>query len=232
MIIAIETATTTVGVAVVRDGDVVAECCVRQGRRHVETLLPMVKFLCAQIDADLGSATAIAVDVGPGLFTGLRVGVATAQGLALGLGISVVGVGSLHALAAGWFAAAGRGPVATIIDARRGEVYAALFDGSRCLIEPFVGPPAIVATRLSAVVGSRVAAVGDGVVRHGEALSAAGLATDSAGAYHLAPEPAFIGKLGHEAVVAGFGDGPETLRIVYLRAPDAEINWTTRQPAS
>ena len=98
--VAIETATETVGVAVRTPVGVEAEFALTGRRRHVETLTPALEHLLAQVDlvpADLG---VVAVDVGPGLFTGLRVGVAAAKALAQSLGIGVLGATSLDILTA------------------------------------------------------------------------------------------------------------------------------------
>lgn len=257
MIIAIETATTAVGVALIHGDDVIAEVTIG-GRRHAETLVPAIQFLCAHTGSALSDAVAIGVDIGPGLFTGLRVGVATAQGLAMSLGIPVIGVRSLDALAARaphidgtaadvpdadgrgatthepW-ADAGRIPVATLLDARRGEVYAAAFVNGACVVEPFVAPPTDVATRIGAAVGLQVLLVGDAHRSHGDALRRV-LDLRLAGDDHLAPRAAAVGRLAakvfassaHPELTTSLGEAG----IVYLRAPDAEINWSTREPAT
>ena len=101
-IVAIETATETVGVAVRAAGRACeAEFALTGRRRHVETLTPALEHLLAQVGLAPGDLGAVAVDVGPGLFTGLRVGVAAAKGLAQSLGIGVVGATSLDILDGG-----------------------------------------------------------------------------------------------------------------------------------
>jgi tRNA threonylcarbamoyladenosine biosynthesis protein TsaB len=115
----------------------------------------------------------IAVGVGPGTFTGLRVGVATARGLAQALGAELVGVSSLTALAAGAVAAGVEEPLLAVIDARRGEVFAAAYEPDaplpRELCEPRALAPAELAARLD---GERSwVAVGDGAVRYREQLA-------------------------------------------------------------
>jgi tRNA threonylcarbamoyladenosine biosynthesis protein TsaB len=132
----IETATETVGVAVRTAEGVEAELALTGRRRHVETLTPAVDHLLAQVGLTPGDLEVVAVDIGPGLFTGLRVGVAAAKGLAQALGIGLVGVTSLDVLTAAAAAATGavdgaadaarRGLVLAAVDARRGELFAVL----------------------------------------------------------------------------------------------------------
>ncbi len=125
-LVAIETATETVGVAVRTPAGVQAEFALTGRRRHVETLTPAVEHLLAQVGLTPSDLGVVAVDIGPGLFTGLRVGVAAAKGLAQSLGIGVVGATSLDILTAGAAAAGHRGLVLACVDARRAEVFAAV----------------------------------------------------------------------------------------------------------
>jgi tRNA threonylcarbamoyl adenosine modification protein YeaZ len=129
ILLAVESATDTVGVAVVRDDGGSAELTHVGGRAHAEKLAPTIEEVCALTGCRVNDVDAIAVDVGPGLFTGLRVGVATAKALAQALGIGVLGVGSLDILAAAaWERSGGAaGPVVAVVDARRGEVFAAAY---------------------------------------------------------------------------------------------------------
>ena len=122
--VAIETATETVGVAVRDASGVEAELVLTGRRRHVETLTPALEHLLAQVGLAPDDIGVLAVDVGPGLFTGLRVGVAAAKGLAQSLGIGVLGATSLDVLTAGAAEAGHHGFVLACVDARRGEVFA------------------------------------------------------------------------------------------------------------
>ena len=170
--VAIETATETVGVAVRTAAGVQAELTLTGRRRHVETLMPALEHLLAQVDlvpADIG---VVAVDIGPGLFTGLRVGVAAAKGLAQSLGIGVIGATSLDILTAGAASAGLRGLVLSCIDARRGEVFAAVHDvgvpGSSPVERLAAGlfAPEDLAAALEVFAGAPVHAVGDGALRY------------------------------------------------------------------
>ena len=89
LILALETATESVGVAIGTSDGPMATVEVARGRRHTETLVPAVDFVCRQADVALAEVTAVAVDVGPGLFTGMRVGIATAKAFAMALDVQI-----------------------------------------------------------------------------------------------------------------------------------------------
>jgi tRNA threonylcarbamoyladenosine biosynthesis protein TsaB len=191
--LAFDTATGAATSALVRDGDVLGE---RTGRA-AEVLADADELLrgggLAPRDLDR-----IAVGVGPGSFTGVRIGLAAARGLALALELPVAGVSTLEALAAG---AAGAVPV---IDARRGEVFVLLSGHVRCLA-PDVLP-----------VDAGGMYVGDGAVRYRDAIEAAGgLVPPDDDERHL-PRARF------HAALAGTGGPAELVEPVYVRAPDAQ----------
>ncbi len=176
-IVAIETATETVGVAVRTAAGVQAELTLTGRRRHVETLTPALEHLLAQVDLTPRDLHVVAVDVGPGLFTGLRVGVAAAKGLAQALGIGVIGATSLEVLATGAARVGHRGLVLSCIDARRGEVFAALYhvESRRVTtvrMPPGLFAPAALADALGGVPHALVLAVGDGAERYASQLGA------------------------------------------------------------
>jgi tRNA threonylcarbamoyladenosine biosynthesis protein TsaB len=127
---------------------------------HAGRLLELVEEALAAADADWDAVERIAVGIGPGSFTGLRLGIATARGLAQARDLPLVGVSSLAALAAG-----GSADVA-VIDARRGEVFAAAPD--------VFGPVALTPEELAARIDPGWLAVGDGAVRFREPLERAG----------------------------------------------------------
>jgi tRNA threonylcarbamoyladenosine biosynthesis protein TsaB len=177
--VAIETATETVGVAVRTADGVEAEFALTGRRRHVETLTPALEHLLERVGLVPGDLGVVAVDIGPGLFTGLRVGVAAAKGLAQALGIGVVCATSLDVLTAAAAEAGHSGHVLACIDARRGEVFAAVRElghGGETVAEPL--PPALWAPgELTEALGplgeAPVYAVGDGAQRYREVLSMA-----------------------------------------------------------
>ncbi|TMK69190.1 MAG: tRNA (adenosine(37)-N6)-threonylcarbamoyltransferase complex dimerization subunit type 1 TsaB [Actinobacteria bacterium] len=193
LILAFDTATEVATSALVSDGEVVGERVSR-----ASTLLEDVDALLRQGGAHPSGIDALAVGVGPGSFTGVRVGLATARGLALALGVPVAGVSTLASLAAG---APGALPV---IDARRREVFV-LQDG-----EPRVLSPAAVE------VAAGVVCVGNGAVRYRGMLEEAGAVIPPDGDERHLPRARF-----HAALAGEFGLA-EAVEPLYLRLPDAD----------
>jgi tRNA threonylcarbamoyladenosine biosynthesis protein TsaB len=180
---------------------------------HAAELMPAVDRALADAGLDYPDLDAVAVGVGPGPFTGLRIGIATARALAAGAGAEVRAVSSLAALAHG-IEADHRLP---LIDARRGEVFAALYDGTREVWPEGVHEPEELAQR---VVGSglRPLAAGDGSVRFGDVLEAAGVQVAAAGSAAHVIRGLSICRLALDARPAA----PQAVLPVYLREPDAK----------
>ncbi len=237
--VAIETATETVAVAVRTGAGVQAELALTGRRRHVETLTPALEHLLGQtglVPADLG---VVAVDVGPGLFTGLRVGVAAAKGLAQSLGVGVVTATSLDVLVVGAAAAGHRGLVLACVDARRGEVFAAVRDvaagpdaaaGAELLAAGLFAPDALSAA-LEALGGAAVVAVGDGAQRYADVLGKVEGLRVVAPALSF-PPPAALLELARTELEAG--ESPvEPARVVplYMREADARSNFARAERA-
>ena len=132
-----DTATTTCSAALWAGGAVTAHRRIEEGGRHAETLVPMLREVAAEGGTTLAAVERFAVTVGPGSFTGIRIGLAAARGLALAGKRPLIGLSTLEVLAAGVPAAERDGPVLAALDAGRGRLYAQLFDGSlRALSEP------------------------------------------------------------------------------------------------
>jgi len=127
--LAVESATDTAAVSLADENGGLGSVVVARGRRHTETIAPAVEALCRLTGTALSDLDVLGVDVGPGLFTGLRVGVGTVKALSFALGVPVVAVTSLEILAhalAGSGVSAGR-LLVPVVDARRGGVFSARF---------------------------------------------------------------------------------------------------------
>ena len=208
-ILAIDTTLEACSAAVV-DGDrVLASRSEPMQRGHQERLGPLVAQTMRAAGIAFADLERIGVTTGPGSFTGLRVGLAFAKGLALALGLPCVGVGALEALAA---SAPGGGDVAAVADARRGQIYLQLFRAGRPMGGPEVMEAAAAALRLREFARGAVTLVG----------SAAGLLETGLDGARIAdvqaPDPAVVARL---AAAAPDPTGPP--RPVYLRAPDARL---------
>ncbi len=227
-VLGIDTSTEMGSVAVVVDGVVVAELVARVREKHGETLLPHVAHVLELAGVALADLNLVAVGVGPGSFTGLRIGLATAKGLAVGRGMPVVGVPSLRALARGLPLV--RGVVAPMLDAHKGEVYVALYrsepDGTLVtLLEPIHALPAEAGRAVRARAGDEtVVLVGDARRAHGEAIQqAVGAPSAIAGAAHDTPRAADVAL---EAIDVLAREGPHdvaSLEPLYVRASDAKL---------
>ncbi|HEY2429618.1 MAG TPA: tRNA (adenosine(37)-N6)-threonylcarbamoyltransferase complex dimerization subunit type 1 TsaB [Acidimicrobiales bacterium] len=228
IVLGIETATTQVGCALGGHEGVLASVHVARGRRHAETLTPAIAFMCEQAQIELAEVGAIAVDIGPGLFTGLRVGVATGKAMAQALRVPVVGLSSLDLLA--YPVRFTRRLIAAVIDARRGEVFAAFYrqvpGGVQRVTEPVVGRPEDVAAELEAR-GEETLLVGDGALRYADAF--AGLShveRASVGTAH--PSAAALVELAQPRVQREEYVQPWELEPLYLRQADADPGWDRR----
>ncbi len=187
---------------------------------HARELMPAVVAVIEQSGLDPSDLDAIAVGVGPGTFTGLRIGVASARALARGWGLELRPVSSLAALAAGAASddsAPASAAVLAVIDARRGEVFAALFDDGAQRWPPFAAAPDAVAARV-ADAGLKPLAVGDGSVRFRDVLEGAAVrvAPDDSRAHVV--RGLSICRLARDVSPAP----PEAVLPDYLRSPDAE----------
>lgn len=227
-VLGIDTATNLGTVAVVVDGRLRAEIAGYVRARHGETLLPHVERALALAGLEPAELDLVAVGLGPGSFTGLRVGVATAKGLALARGTPLVGVGTLRVVARG--VGVGGTLVAPVLDARRGEVFAAVYSitgaGSSEVLAPVHGAPEAVAARLREAVGQGVllALCGEGLRRYQDVLlPALGRPHIVAPAVHDVPRAALLVVEGEQRYHDHGADELATVEPLYLRPSDAEL---------
>ena len=192
--------------------------------RHAERLLVLLEEALAAAGAGWGDVERLAVGVGPGGFTGLRLGVATARALAQGRALALAPVSSLATLAAG--ARTGARPVVAVIDARRGEAFAAAWaggpgdgegDGAPRATEVLLPPAAYAPAELARGVPPGALAVGDGAVRFRAELEGAGAEVPADGAPAHRVSALWTCRLGAAADPAG----RDALLPDYLREPDA-----------
>jgi tRNA threonylcarbamoyladenosine biosynthesis protein TsaB len=227
-VLAIDTATAQVGVAIGTGEHVAGEVHLVGGRRHAEHLVPVIERLSADLGVHLDQLTAIGVGVGPGLFTGLRVGVATAKMLARVLRLPMVAVGSLD-LVAHPLRHTDR-QIAAVLDARRSEVFYGLYrtvpGGVQRVGEPAVVPPEEVVADLLGR-GTETLLAGDGVSAHPEVFADVDRA-EWAGPTFEFPSPASLVALTAHRVEREEFAQPAEIAPVYLRAVDARINWEER----
>ncbi|HET9601761.1 MAG TPA: tRNA (adenosine(37)-N6)-threonylcarbamoyltransferase complex dimerization subunit type 1 TsaB [Acidimicrobiales bacterium] len=232
LILGIETATPQVSCALGGHEGVLGLFELARGRRHAELLTPAIEFVCRQADVTLGEIGSIAVDVGPGLFTGMRVGIATAKAMAQALRVPVIPVTSLDLLALPLRYADRL--IGAVIDARRGEVYHAFYrqvpGGVQRLDAPALGSVDDLVADLVAM-GEEALLVGDGALRHREQISAATRRVDFAEQWLAYPSAAPLVQLAHARALREDWVQPAEVHPQYLRKPDAEINWTTRESA-
>jgi tRNA threonylcarbamoyladenosine biosynthesis protein TsaB len=216
LVLALDTTTTVLSCAVARDGVVLYED-VHEGRAHARRLPGALMALLSSAGLTLPEIDVFAVATGPGSFTGLRIGIATMQGLAFAAGKPLVGVSGLDALARIAFRVADVATVATWVDAWRGEVYAALYRDAREAEPPRVARPDDLLRRL---VGTRVLFIGDGA----RTFSALILQTLGASA-RIAdpPAPALAGAIAEIAAAERDLPPPHAIRPLYVRRPDAEL---------
>jgi len=226
-LLAIETATAAQSVALFEEDRLLAEISCEAKAHRGGLLLPAVDRLLKQAGLAAKDLDAVAVSVGPGSFTGLRVGLATAKGLALGAGAMLVGVPTLDVLAEGY-------PVpdvtiCALLDARRGEVFMALFRRKKTQLER-LSPDAVLTPEavesVLALVESPVHLIGDGTLRYRERFEAMlgdRVCMTEAG-LHAVPSAAVTGRVGLRQLAGGKRPGA-VVEPVYLRRAEAEVNW-------
>lgn len=230
LILGIETATPQVSVAIGGHEGVIALFEVARGRRHAETLVPAIEFCCAQADVDLADLGLIAVDVGPGLFTGMRVGLATAKALAQALRVPMIGISSLDLLA--FPHRQSDRVVVPVIDARKGEVFSAMYRAVPGGVQQVAAPRVARVDELVADLMARsqeTLCVGDGALRYRREICDGFHCEFAEGAY---PSAGALVQLAHARALREEWDQPADIHALYLRPPDAEINWATRAAAT
>jgi len=232
LILGIDTATAQVSVAVGGHEGVLASTQSVRGKQHAEILTPAIQFTCKQARVELSEISVVAVDLGPGLFTGLRVGVAAAKAMAHALRVPMIGVPSLDLVA--FPVRYSPKLIVAAVDARRGELFTAFYrqvpGGIQRLTPHHVVTPDDLASELLATAEECVL-VGDGALRYREVFE--GMHKVEVIEEGLAyPAASSLVMLAHAQALREQWVKPWDLQPLYLRKPDAEINWQTRDAAS
>lgn len=223
-LLSIESSAKAASVCLTEEGRLVAQTVQWSGLTHSRTLLQMAEHLLENCDYRVSDLDAVAVAKGPGSFTGVRIGVAAAKGLCWGGDLPAIGVSTLEAMA--WHLADREGAlVAACMDARRSEIYNALFRIQEGRPQRLTPDRAIPVSLLCAEVREPVYLVGDGAQLCAQALKAAGLPC------LLAPEPLLMQSAWGVAKAAQ-GVAPQEagqLTVNYLRLSQAERERLQRQ---
>lgn len=218
MQLAIDTSTETAGLALVRDGRLLAELTWRCGQNHTTQLLPNLNHLLRQLDLNMQAITGVIVARGPGSFNGLRVGVSAAKGLAFSLDVPIVGISSLAAEA---YQHASTGlPVCPVFNAGRGEIATALYRQRDSEWQKIMEEQITTVDALCSQIPERMVFCGEYVHKIAAQImdslrDKAVIPSELAGLRRAG----FLAELGLRRLKAGENDDPATLQPVYLRRP-------------
>jgi tRNA threonylcarbamoyladenosine biosynthesis protein TsaB len=228
-ILAADTSTMSGGLALLDDENLTVEWTLRSGRTHNRTLLKSIDSLLREAGWDLETIDAFAVASGPGSFTGLRIGMATMKVLAWARGKAYASICSLDALALPFCFSTN--PVCALLDARKGEVYCALYrpDGKGGLgleIQHSAMTPSRLAESLIYKVSQPVIFCGDGWTTYNSTLrkKLGELVLEPPAFFHII-RAASIGELARRRFVKGESDDPRFSSPLYLRPSEAEIHY-------
>jgi tRNA threonylcarbamoyladenosine biosynthesis protein TsaB len=230
-VLAIDTATWRCSVALVRDGAVLAERAERTTSNHAGTLPRLVDETLRFADTRLEPDDALAVTIGPGSFTGLRIALGFAKGIAYAGGHRLVGVPTLDALAL--VAPATTGRVCAVLDARKREVYAGVYEWSDARLFRLGDPVAIAAETLAQQLDGPCAFIGDAVESYGDVFRRVlGGGAVLLPSEHHPPSAAATARLAIARLRSGGrGDDLESIEPRYLRPPEAELTQSAHSPS-
>ena len=222
LVLGVETSTMQGGAALVGDDGLCTEYTLNIEATHSERLLPTIERMLRDAGIGLDALSGLAVSIGPGSFTGLRIGLSTVKGLAYATGLPVVGVPTLEALACN--VAFARQQICPVLDARKQEVYAALFRCERGELVRIMEDTALSPDALCGRIRRPTIFLGDGLTAYGELFRR-----------HLAERmlvppppsrgarPAWVAELGRQRLLRGERDALDTLVPRYLRPSEAEL---------
>ena len=221
LFLGIETSGKSTGLALADSGKVVAEMIEDSSSSHNEVLMPLLDRLLRGTGVKVSELSGIGVDIGPGMFTALRVGTSTAKGLAIAHRIPIVGVSSLWGIARTARPALDR--VLSLIDARKQQVYAALYLDGRAVIQPAVMNPEELVSEARSVLpsGTSLVVAGNGAGICADLFAAAGVELELTGIE--SPSPGVVAIEAGERIEKGQADDLAAVEPLYLRRTDAEL---------
>jgi len=227
LILALDTSTPRSSVALLDSEQVVASATLGREQRHGEFIAPAIDFCLTHVGAQASDVSGVAVGVGPGLYTGLRIGIATAKVFAAARNLPVVGLSGLDVLA--FNVRSSRRLICAVIDARRREVFWGMYRCSPGGVmregELRVGSPDKLAGEILAS-GEEVLLVGEGALRHRDQLP--DTMTEFATEEHAYPYASAVGLLARPRFIREETQRPDELEPIYLRRVDAKIGWEQR----
>jgi tRNA threonylcarbamoyladenosine biosynthesis protein TsaB len=221
LVLGIETSGKSAGLALACSGKVIAEMVQDSSCGHNEVLMPLLDRLLGGAGVKAGKLSGIGVDIGPGMFTSLRVGASTAKGLAMAHGIPVVGLNSLWSLAR--TALPTLDGVVSLVDARKHQVYAALYLCGQEVLAPAVMDPEELVSEVGRVLssGAGLVSAGSGTGICADRFAAAGIRLQATGID--VPSPGVIAIEAGRRIADGKVDDITLLEPLYLRRTDAEL---------
>lgn len=213
-ILSVSTSSNIASVAISEDDKCILELNIDNNKTHSETLMPLISELFEQSNIRLKDINLIACDVGPGSFTGIRIGISTIKAIAMSLKIPVMSVTSLEALAYN-IQDSNCKTICSLIDARNNQVYSGIFDKEYNLLEEYI------ADDINTVVEALkkyedVIFVGDGVITHKELLGISDLV------YENVIHSKNIGKCAYKKYIENKLDTADSIKPLYLRKSQAE----------
>lgn len=221
-LLAADTSSQSLSVAVLEGDELRAEITIRRRKTHSRTLMRQVETVLGLAGLELADLDGLAAVAGPGSFTGLRIGLSTLKGLALGLGKPVVGVSSLEALAHQLPEATD--PIWVLIDARKGQVYRGAYRWTPSGLEELAEPTVLASDAAAREIRRPAFLVGDGALLYRDRLE-----EETRWKVRLAPtglhtlRASTAARMAHARLLAGTAGDPALLTPLYLRPSDAEL---------
>ncbi len=228
-ILAIDTSTMLGGIAVMDELNLIAETRLNVKSTHSERLMTEIEHCLKQSSLKISDIDVFAVAIGPGSFTGLRIGLSTVKGLSYATGKPIVSVPTLDALALNF--PYSRYPVCTMLDARKKEVYAALFKWedngfTKLISEASVNPEEFTRNVLLSADCDKIIFAGEGaVIYKNKIIEVMGEKAVFASPEKTVPSPANVASLGMKKALRGEFSEPVSLAPVYIRRSEAEVKW-------